>query len=231
MRKILGRIKKTLGRLLLSQKEQRHSLVGPPQLWKMKREFQIDFLKKHGLLETHLLLDLGCGTLRGGLPIIEYLEVGHYFGVEVRPEVLQEANKELSEAGLIHKRPTLILLRDADSLPDHGFDFLWAFSVLIHMDDDTLRNALLLVRKRLADTGVCYANVSIGAGEEDEWQGFPVVKRSLEFYKKIADESGLTVVDLGKLGTLGHRSGIASQDAQHMLLFSVQKEAVCPHIP
>ena len=54
--------------------EKRASLVGPPKLWQSKRDCQIKFLLEHGLKQDHYLLDLGCGVLRGGIPIINYLE-------------------------------------------------------------------------------------------------------------------------------------------------------------
>ena len=72
-------------------KATRHHWVGPQDLWRMKRQFQIDFLLRMGLQPDEDLLDLGCGTLRGGIPMIEYLHAGKYVGVDVRAEVLAEA--------------------------------------------------------------------------------------------------------------------------------------------
>jgi len=46
----------------------------------MKRRFQIDFFRRQGLRPDQTLFDLGCGTLRGGIPIIDYLEPGFYTG-------------------------------------------------------------------------------------------------------------------------------------------------------
>ncbi len=84
-------------RLFRSKKAstERHSHVGAPEGWELKRRFQIDFLKKQGLKPEHYLLDIGCGTLRGGIPIIDYLDKGHYYGIEVRDFVLDEGRKEL----------------------------------------------------------------------------------------------------------------------------------------
>ena len=53
---------------LRDPKEKRHFLVGPPDKWKEAREIQIKFLKENGLKSKYYLLDLGCGTLRGGMP-------------------------------------------------------------------------------------------------------------------------------------------------------------------
>ena len=62
---------------------ERHSLVGPAHLWEIKRAFQIQFLQSVGLTPDQYLLDMGCGTLRGGIPIIKYLEPGHYYGIRI----------------------------------------------------------------------------------------------------------------------------------------------------
>ncbi len=220
MRKTLGRLKRKIESLFLDSTAKRHSLVGSPKLWKQKREFQIGFLKEQGLSPEHYILDLGCGTLRGGMPIIEYLETGHYFGIDVRPEVLVEARKELADAGMDGKEPTLVTQEQSDSIPGERFDFIWAFSVLIHMDDSALARAMGLVQRCIARDGVFLANVNLGVGEELEWQGFPVVRRPYEFYRDSAAKVGLSVEDLGALKDLGHHSGMPSQDAQHMLRFT-----------
>jgi len=86
-----------------SQYSARHSLVGPGDLWDVKRRFQLEFLLGAGLKPHHRLLDFGCGTLRGGLPLIEYLDQGNYVGLDVRTETLKEACHELEESGLDQK--------------------------------------------------------------------------------------------------------------------------------
>ena len=88
------------------------------------------------------------------------------------------------------------------------------------MSDDILEQSIALAQGCLASDGVFFANVNLGQGEELEWQGFPVVRRPLSFYRAVAARHGLAVDDLGSLESLGHRSGMASQDAQHMLRFS-----------
>ena len=217
---------KRVRRFLSPRREQRqgggdrHVLVGPAHLWRMKREFQIDFVRGRGLLPHHRFLDLGCGTLRGGIPVIAYLDPGHYHGIDVRPEALDEAHKELAEARLEHKRPVLLLGGDLDAT-DLGvrFDVVWAFSVLFHMDDAILAAALRFVRRHLADGGVFYANVNPAARPPGQWREFPVMSHEIAFYEEQAALAGLSVRDLGPLRDLGHVSGVDEQDAQHMLEF------------
>ena len=86
-------------RLTTSASTRRAELIGKPERWEAQRRFQFDFLTSHGLAPEHRLLDIGCGTLRVGIPLIEYLDTGHYAGVEARAPVLKEGRRALAEAG------------------------------------------------------------------------------------------------------------------------------------
>jgi SAM-dependent methyltransferase len=219
----LDQLKSRLG--VKSSLERRQGMVGPSHLWKMKRDFQIRFLRSVGMAREHYVLDLGCGVLRGGLPIIEYLDKGHYYGIESRQTVLDEGVSALREAGLQSKAPTLLFLNDLSKAAlDRKFEFIWAFSVLIHMEDRILDSCLDFASRYLGRGGRMYANVNIGNEEEGRWQEFPVVNRSREFYEAAAERHGLHVKDVGTLHSLGHVSGSPSQDLQLMLEF-VRNEA------
>jgi cyclopropane fatty-acyl-phospholipid synthase-like methyltransferase len=195
-----------------AEARRRHALVGPADLWEQKRNFQISFLQRMGLRPGHLLLDLGCGTLRGGIPVIALLEAGHYYGLDARAEVLHEAEQELRDYRLENKSPTLLHSPDLSQLRiGCKFDFIWAFSVLIHLSDEILNDALGLVNDQLSRDGVFYANVNIGERNSGAfWREFPVVQRSLEFYSQSGLNNGLSVEDLGPLADFGHGPEMAS---------------------
>jgi hypothetical protein len=132
--------------------------------------------------------------------------------------VLEEGRKELLETHLEDKEPILIAAEDILSVnPQKEFDFIWAFSVLIHMTDAILNDCLSFVKKNLNENGLFYANVNISDQPDKNWQGFPVVHRSLEFYKDACSRSGLQLSDMGSLKDLGHLSGEKVQDVQRML--------------
>jgi cyclopropane fatty-acyl-phospholipid synthase-like methyltransferase len=136
MKRMLGALKRRIKSPALTKQESRHAMVGPPSLWEMKRDFQIQFLKSMNLKPDNYFLDIGCGTLRGGIPLIAYLYEGHYFGLEAREEVLDEGRKELHEAGLEWKSPMLFHCPDiSQAIINRKFDYIWAFSVFIHMTD------------------------------------------------------------------------------------------------
>jgi SAM-dependent methyltransferase len=214
------KIKRRVYSLFQNSKEKRHSHVGPAHLWKMKQGFQIDFLIYQGLKSSDKLLDIGCGTLRGGIPIIQHLEAGNYYGIEVREDVLEEGRKEFKASKLEHKNPNLFSFTDFKDLQfKTSFDMIFAFSVLIHMEDDIAEKCFVFVKNNLSETGAFYANVNIETHTDGNWQGFPVVFRPIEFYRKLAHNNNLSMNIIGRLKDLGHISGQELADKQLMLEF------------
>ena len=100
------------------------------------------------------------------------------------------------------------------------FEFVWAYNLLIHLTDDRLEDCLRLVARHLADGGIFFATVNLGARRDGKWREFPLVFRPFEFYADVAARRGLVTKDLGRMEDLG----VASEDlkiraAQHMLRF------------
>lgn len=183
---------------------ERAKLVGPADKWDVLRKFQIHFLKSNGLKPEHTLVDIGCGVLRGGIPLIDYLDEGNYYGIETRQHVLDEGREEVIAAGLEYKNPHLICNADGfDKLSfDVQFDIMWAYSVLFHMTDETLQECLNFVANNLAPKGVFYANVYTGPKHVGVWgkHGLPKIRRPLEEYKKMCQVAGLQNVEV--IGTV-----------------------------
>lgn len=214
VRALRGRVSQLFG----GKAARRHAAVGPAHQWKMKRRFQIEFLTQQGLEPHHRLIDVGCGTLRGGIPLIEFLDPGHYTGIEVREEVLQLGREELREAALEHKGPTLIHSTDLSTLElENRADFIWAFSVMIHMSDDALDGCLAFVSKHLAPNGVFFGNVNIGESKEGSWQGFPVVHRPRSWYEQMVRRHGLELRDVGALVEVGHADSRPNPESRRVL--------------
>lgn len=189
---MLRAIRFQIKRLLLDSRARRHIYVGGTEDWQVVRDMQIQLLKGHGLLQQHVLLDMGCGTLRGGIPIIEYLEPGHYHGFEPRAKVLTEGRKEVSEAGLEGKSPRLYQAEQiANAGIEQRFDYIWCFSVLFHMTDERVSEALAFAKAHLNAHGQSLASANIGQQPSQAWQEFPVNWRSFAFYESLGRKAGL----------------------------------------
>lgn len=85
--------------LTLSQQEiennHHRNLVGG--IWEEQGQLQLDVSLKYGLKPNMKFLDIGCGSLRGGVKFIDYLDKHNYFGID--------ASKGLIEAGLNYEVP------------------------------------------------------------------------------------------------------------------------------
>lgn len=189
------------------------------------RRFQIDFLQSQGLSPEHELLEIGCGTLRGGVPIIEYLNKGNYYGIDVRKGVLTEARKELADHNLENKNPHIMLLELAKEQLQISVDVIWSFQVLLHMDESKLKEAFKFAAKCLAKEGSFYATVFLGDFEEQEWQGFPVISRTLEVYETEARNVGLEMEPIGTLESLRYIEYVTQEKSAATTMLRITHKA------
>ena len=170
------------------------------------RRFQLSLLKDKGLQPEHRFLEIGCGPLTAGLPLIEYLNRGHYTGVDIRPSVLNLSWAQIGKAGLSAKNPRLIISENfgEDVLKGEKFDFVHSFSVLYHLTDELLDAFFSAVARYLKPKGQFFANINITI-PSDKWLEFPFLCRTLEDYQRSASKAGLEVQSLGTLTDLGFR--------------------------
>lgn len=127
-------------------------------MWDEIGQHQYDYLVAQGLQPQHQMLDVGCGSLRGGLRFIRYLDAGNYVGFDINQELLDHGKMELAQAGLTDKAPVLVQT-DAFDVTSLGrrFDFALAQSVFTHLPLNPIIRCLVMVDKVLAPTGRFYA--------------------------------------------------------------------------
>jgi SAM-dependent methyltransferase len=215
---LLDSVARRVRRVFMSPAERRYELVGPVDQWEMKRRFQFDFVRRAGLKPDSYFCSIGCGVLRGGVPIIDYLNEGRFCGIDARHLAIAEAKVELMESKLEFKQPQLIVCEHLSTLSlDRQFDFIWSFSTLIHMRDEVLEEAIQFVSRHMKPNGMFCANVDTANARDGIWQGFPHVHRPVSFYQEACDRHGLALKDLGPLFDLGHVSRDAKADAHRML--------------
>lgn len=123
--------------------------------WLALGEMQFGYLREHGLSPRHRLLDIGCGNLRAGRLLIEYLDAGHYYGIDISPDILIAAKRTLAAQGLQGKLPYLTLTQDLtfDFLPDRHFHVVHAHSVFSHSPLEVIDECLAHVGRILAPGG------------------------------------------------------------------------------
>jgi SAM-dependent methyltransferase len=134
--------------------------------WDDVGQIQCDFLVRQGLRPNHLLLDVGCGSCRGGRFFIEYLQRGHYCGIDRNTELLRAAKTEvLKPAGLLRKDPQLVQV-DLQDEPTElsrkvsgNFDYVWAHALFDHIPPEVIRQCLREVPDVMTLGGRLYATI------------------------------------------------------------------------
>ncbi len=127
-------------------------------LWDEIGQLQFKFLVDSGLKPYHKLLDIGCGSLRGGVHYVKYLEEGNYFGLDINKSLITAGKIEIEEAGLINKRPNLIS-DDKFSFEKFysKFDFMISISLFTHLPMNIIVRCLSKARESLSPNGLYFA--------------------------------------------------------------------------
>lgn len=140
----------------LSRRWHRQSVGG---LWEQIGKLQFDFLVSQGLKPEHKLLDIGCGSMRGGIYFVKYLEPDLYFGVDNDEHRLKAGLRyELTQNLVQERRPTL-LQKDNFDFSSFGtkFDYALAQSLFPHLPLNSIIRCILNVDKALVQNGRFYA--------------------------------------------------------------------------
>ena len=106
-------------------------------------------LVEYGVLPSHKVLDVGCGSLRTGRTLIPYLDPNNYFGIEPEKDQLSLGlSTELSDIMVESKKPSFTHspIFDISSFPP--FDWVLAIQVFIHCGEEQLRDFLLKMSGR-----------------------------------------------------------------------------------
>lgn len=117
------------------QRGRHRELVGG--LWEELGLLQRDFLIAQGLRPDMHLLDIGCGCLRAGVHLVDYLQARHYYGVDLSADLIDAGyDIELEAQGLQDKLPRESLVCDAGFRFDRfgrEFDVALAQSLFTHL--------------------------------------------------------------------------------------------------
>jgi len=174
------------------------------------RKFQLELLKRMGLSPHHRVMEIGCGPLTLGTPLIAYLDRGRYLGIDARVSVLEAAYSQIAKQGNSAKNPRIIHSSTfgRDELEDCVFDCIVSFSVVFHLEDALVETLFQQLFRRLDRCGVFIANVNTTT-ESSRWKEFPFMKRPLSFYEGIARNCSLDFESLG----CGREIGFSHEDA------------------
>ncbi len=188
-----------------------------PQDFERGGREQFIYLLKAGLNPDSKVMDLGCGVLRAGYWLIQFLNKGCYFGIESHKGRLEMGIKGIMEPEIIEeKQPCFDTNPDFDtSVFDQKFDFFLAYSVWTHASkmqicqslDSFVRDgeasAVFLVTYLPADEKhPDYKGVKwFGTSHESDVPG--CIFHSLEWIRQECEKRDLEVFELGQDETYG----------------------------
>lgn len=144
--------------------------------------WQLDLMTALGLRPSASLLDLGCGTLRGGLHFIRFLEADCYVGVDPLPGLLALGAELVTRAGLQARRPRLFTLATHD-MRGARYDWVLTQSVLNHLDEAGIRATVERVARALAPGGCWVSTVCFDTTVERVEAGAPHPRRGGEYWR------------------------------------------------
>ena len=124
--------------------------------WLKLGRLQFDYLVGHGLQPGDRMLEIGCGNLRAGRLFIDYLNPGHYYGIDISPDILVAAQRTVAEYGLQAKLPHLTVVSDLkfSFLPPERFTVVHAHSVFSHSPPEVIEECLANVGRVMTRDGI-----------------------------------------------------------------------------
>lgn len=115
---------------------------------------ELEFLKSQGLITSSRIVDFGCGSLRLGRKLIEYLAPNCYTGLDVTTDFINAGKNELDSSLLQVKKPCFGVI----GVDDDGIecDYLISTAVLYHVSPDNLKSYFMKVVAVLSSEGKAY---------------------------------------------------------------------------
>lgn len=171
------------------------AFIGPSDKYDVVAAMQFNLLTALGLREEHSLLDIGCGSLRGGRLFISYLLPDRYCGLEPEEWLVEEGLKrEIGHELRSIKQPAFVHNREFDfSVFDRHFDYLLAQSILSHTSKAQMRGCLTSARKVMHEDSLFAATYVSGPEdyEGDEWAYPGCCSYTPDFVRELSAACGL----------------------------------------
>lgn len=130
----------------------RHFVGGKDEFWDRIGDLQFKFLLERGLSPHDVLIDVGCGSLRGGTRFIRYLEPAHYLGIDKYIElIIYGVSSELGISDFAAKQPQFVV-SDTFEIEKFGQQptFGIAQSLFTHLSERDLRLCLTKLKATAA---------------------------------------------------------------------------------
>jgi cyclopropane fatty-acyl-phospholipid synthase-like methyltransferase len=163
-------------------------------LWDDMGALQLNLLQEHGLTPSSTVLDIGCGSLRGGRKVIACLDAGNYWGTEIAERLLDAGRGYLEQEGLSHKVPHLLHVRDFkfQELAGQKFDFVLIFGVFTDVPPNAVRECFSGLPGLMHAKSVGLATFGLSDQIKSDFRAIRF-RQPFAFYEELAQMHGLDV--------------------------------------
>jgi len=169
-------------------------------MWEEIGVLQFKFLLSMNLKPHHRVLDVGCGTLRGGRHFIKYLSPSNYHGIDISPKAISSAKLLVQQEQLSDKRPSLLISESKDlkfeEFSGKKFDYILAQSVFTHLKPEHIEECFENVGSIMKEDSAFY--FTYHEGEEYEQTGFKDFRYPFSFFEFLAKQHEFNLLDYTK---------------------------------
>lgn len=161
--------------------------VGSADDWERHGTLQFEFLKQQGVSPYHRVLEIGCGTGRLARKLVPYLHPGRYTGVDISAGAIDAAQALADSEGWSKNRPWWVCGTD---WPLSQADFIWCFSVFIHLPVTTMAQTMMMAAHRMTESSRFF--FSFVPEKKQQRTGLKQFRHTIETYQEASAYAGLT---------------------------------------
>lgn len=165
--------------------------IGSHLEWECHGDWQRDFLISQGLEQDDYLLEIGCGTGRLARKLVPWMVWATYWGVDISEGALAHCRSLAVKEGWSDKGAEFVT-----KIPERfTFDYVWAFSVFIHLPADVMRQVFRECAAAMNPDGKFY--FSYVPEIADTRTGLKQFRHTLATYRSACHDAGLSFKDIG----------------------------------
>jgi SAM-dependent methyltransferase len=149
-------------------------------------------LLNYGLKPGDICVDYGCGTLRVGQHIIDYLGPRAYWGLDISQYLLDEGRKLIGEKLWSEKQPQLRII-SPESVAEVAAtkpDMMFSFAVLLHVHPDELGEYVDNVMTVIGKKGQYITDANLMDGDTVQYSGRSWAHSQSEIEKLLVERGG-----------------------------------------
>ena len=169
-------------------------------MWEEIGQLQFEFLLDKNLQPCHKMLDIGCGTLRGGRHFVKYLNTGNYYGMDISSKAIAYAKQLVQKERLSEKTPHLFISENKDlkfsEFSGQKFNYILAQSVFTHLKPEHIKECFENIGCIMSDNSAFYFTYQ--HGEEYKQTSRKGFKYPFSFFESLAEQYGFKLQNCSK---------------------------------